>query len=111
MCKESLSAHRLLKEKGIDIDVVNARFVKPIDKELIASLNGKKIITVEDNLLDNGLGSLVSAYIIDTGLDIKLKRMGITDEIKEHGKVGDILKKYALSAEDIARCVERSYET
>ncbi len=111
MCKESLSAHRLLKEKGIDIDVVNARFVKPIDKELIASLNGKKIITVEDNLLDNGLGSLVSAYIIDTGLNIKLKRMGITDEIKEHGKVGDILKKYALSAEDIARCVEKSYET
>ena len=106
MVREALSAYAILRDKGIEVNVINARFVKPIDSEMIDSLNGGIIVTLEDNLLSGGLGSMVLEHVVDNGLDIEVKRLGITDAIMGQAKVDEILDDYGLSANKITEYVE-----
>lgn len=100
----SLKAAEMLKEKGINACVVNARFIKPLDEELIISMSAriKKIITVEENVLSGGFGSAVVECLNKTGLsDILVKRIGIDDEFVEHGSQGILRQKYGLDEDGI----------
>ncbi|MFA5902426.1 MAG: 1-deoxy-D-xylulose-5-phosphate synthase [Desulfobacula sp.] len=90
----ALKADELLKEKDIYSTVINARFVKPLDVELICGYAEKikKIITVEEHVLDGGFGSAVIEMLIDKGITgFSLKRIGIKDCFVEHGS-SDILR-------------------
>ena len=58
----AMNAADSLNTSGISVDVINARFIKPLDKELLDGLKEKYIITVEDNMLCGGLGSLINSY-------------------------------------------------
>lgn len=90
----ALKADELLKEKDIFSTVINARFVKPLDVELICGYAEKikKIITVEEHVLDGGFGSAVIEMLIDKGITgFSLKRIGIKDCFVEHGS-SDILR-------------------
>jgi 1-deoxy-D-xylulose-5-phosphate synthase len=101
---ESLSAHERLKSDGIGTTVVNCRFVKPLDTELIARLAGriKKIITVEENVLHGGFGSAVLESLSDNGIcDAQVKRIGIADTFVEHGPQPQLRSVYALDADTI----------
>ncbi|SHE94555.1 1-deoxy-D-xylulose-5-phosphate synthase [Clostridium fallax] len=92
-----------LKEKGINIKLVNACFIKPIDKNLIKDLvdNNYKIITIEDNILHGGLGSLILEYINELNSNIKIINMGYNDEFIPHGKVNTLYKVYNLDVDSI----------
>ena len=102
----SLKAAELLKGDGVEAYVVNARFIKPLDDELIISLCGrtKKIIIVEENVLAGGFGSAVLECLSDSGItDVAVMRIGIDDEFVEHGSQRRLREKYGLDEQGIYR--------
>ena len=104
--REALKAHTLLKKENIQATVVNCRFVKPLDKELIFSLAKKipKLVTVEENVLQGGFGSAVLECIHDNGLSqCRLVRIGIEDGYIEHGPLSKLRARHRLDAEAIAQ--------
>lgn len=100
----ALQAAEALKLKGISAGVINARFVKPLDAELILGVAQKtgKIITVEENALQGGFGSAVLELIYDHNLqDVKVKRLGIPDHYIEQGSQAQLRKDVGIDAEGI----------
>jgi len=95
----ALLAAEILAKKGRDIGVVNARFVKPLDKGLFQKLSaqGKHIFTVEEGVLEGGFGSAVSELI-----DRPVTRIGLPSEFIPCGKRDVLLKDYGLTAQAIA---------
>lgn len=106
---ESVMAADSLNEKGINTTVVNCRFVKPIDRELITTLAKKipRIITVEENVLHGGFGSAVLESLADAGIsNFELERIAIPDIFIEHGAPDILRRKYGLDAEGISRTAQ-----
>ncbi|MCK5837427.1 MAG: 1-deoxy-D-xylulose-5-phosphate synthase, partial [Desulfobacula sp.] len=92
---EAVKANKLLTDKGISATIINARFVKPLDTNLIIEsvLKIKKIIIVEEHVLDGGFGSAVLEMLADNGVtDFLIKRIGIKNKFVEHGPQ-DILRR------------------
>jgi len=105
----ALEAAALLKEKGIFASVVNARFVKPLDSELILAQARKTgcLITVEENALQGGFGSAVLELISDSGLtDVRVKRIGIPDSFIEQGSQAQLRADLGLNGAGIAATSE-----
>lgn len=98
------AAERLLKD-GIDATVVNARWVKPLDEDLICELakSNRVLVTVEEAYLAGGFGSAVMELLEERGLlgNVKLVRMGVPDRIITHGDPKLLLAKYGLDADGI----------
>jgi 1-deoxy-D-xylulose-5-phosphate synthase len=104
--RPALEARELLWAKGIRAAVVNARFVKPLDGELICALARRtgKILTAEENALQGGFGSAVLELLAEKGLkEVAVGRKGIPDLFVEHGSQEELRRKYGLDAEGIAR--------
>ncbi len=100
-------AVEILNNKGISVGFINARFAKPIDKNLIlkeASLSGK-VLTVEDNTVQGGFGSAVKEFLSEYG--IYVKSLGIEDFFPEQGERRYLLDKYGLNTENIVSVGER----
>ncbi len=100
----AMAAAVRLKAQGIGAAVVNARFVRPLDRELILALAAKtkKMITVEENILAGGFGSAVLECIAGSGLPgIKVRLLGIDDVFVEHGTQKLLRRKYGLDEEGI----------
>ena len=106
----SLEAAEHLALWGIDAMVINARFAKPLDTELIldAANRIKKIVIVEENVLSGGFGAGVLELLEKAeASDIKVKRLGIPDEFVTHGKQDSLRSLYHLDAPGIAKeCVD-----
>ncbi|MBA3036562.1 MAG: 1-deoxy-D-xylulose-5-phosphate synthase, partial [Desulfobacterium sp.] len=102
---ESLNAYeKLISENGISATVVNCRFVKPIDAELITSLIREipRVITVEENVLQGGFGSAVLECLSDKGIyDFKIERLGIQDVFVDHGPQNLLRAKYKIDSNAI----------
>jgi 1-deoxy-D-xylulose-5-phosphate synthase len=106
----SLEAAEHLALWGIDAMVINARFAKPLDTELIldaASRTGKMVI-VEENVLSGGFGAMALELLEKAGVtDVKVKRLGIPDEFVTHGKRDLLRSLYHLDGLGIAKeCVD-----
>lgn len=101
----ALDAAQKLAEKGVDCGVVNMRFVRPLDKNLIdeALKISPRLVTVEDNMLSGGFGSAVAEYLADKQADFKLLRLGIGDEFVPHGKCASLYDKVGISAEQMTK--------
>ncbi len=100
----ALKASELLRKDGISPCVINARFIKPLDEDLIAAVaeRVKRIITVEENVLAGGFGSAVLECLNRAGLNgVSVRRIGIDDEFVEHGSQAILRKKYFLDEEGI----------
>ena len=108
MVAPALEAAGELALNGIEATVVNARFAKPLDAELITALAGdiKRLVTVEENALSGGFGSSVGSLLKEVGVsDIQVKSIGIPDEFVEQGSQAVLRSSYGLDAEGIARQV------
>lgn len=105
MVYPSVEAAENLEKEGIEATVVNARFVKPLDTELILKLaeTNRVIITVEEAYLAGGFGSAVMECLEEKGLldKVKVIRMGVPDRIITHGDPKLLLAKYGLDADGI----------
>ena len=98
----SMEAAKLLGDKGINCAVVNARFAKPLDSDLILELANrtKRLVTVEENALIGGFGSAVLS-LLSNNTGVSLLRIGIPDEFVEHGSQELLRANYGLNAEGI----------
>jgi len=109
MLYPSLKAAELLLEQDISVTVINARFVKPLDKGLLIPLINRigKVITVEEHVLSCGFGSAINEMIVqesDTS-NIHITNLGIPDRFIEHGKREKLLGDCGLAPEGIANSV------
>ena len=107
---EALTAHVKLAEKGISATVVNCRFVKPLDADLIGNLARKipRIITVEENVRQGGFGSAVMECLCDQGITgFLLERIGIPDTFVEHGPQKMLRSKYGIDAAAIVNTAKK----
>ena len=93
-----------LEKKNIDAEVINLRFLKPIDEETIKKSIGKtkKVITIEDGTIINGIGTAIKELIVDNNLEnINIKSYAYPDQFIQHGSVEELEKMYHLDEEDI----------
>ena len=107
---EALQALEMLLKEGISATLVNARFVKPLDTDLICSLAKKipRIVTVEENVLQGGFGSAVLECLSDNSVTgYSMTRLGIPDTFVEHGSQSLLRSKYGIDAQAIALAARR----
>ena len=99
---EALEAKEILKEKGLDVRVVDIHTIKPIDKELIikCAKETNKLISVEDHNIIGGLGTAISEVLTDN-YPKKLIRMGIEDTFGKSGRAEDLMKYYGIDSNSI----------
>lgn len=110
MSNVALEASEFLANEGVDCEVVNARFIKPIDVDLIMGsiLKTGKLFTVEEGVIGGGFGSGVLELIIDkVGKHIIIKNIALPDKFIEHGKRALLLDKYGLSSQKIKETIKK----
>lgn len=104
----ALEAAETLEEEGISVAVINARFVKPLDEELLQSLAARfdKIITVEDGQIQGGFGSAVAEYLFNSGNhQVDVLMHGIPDVFVDHGTQEELYRDLRLDAPGIAHTI------
>jgi 1-deoxy-D-xylulose-5-phosphate synthase len=108
MVHYSSEAAKILYEKGIDAEIINARFVKPLDRELLFEVFGKfnKILTVEDNTIVGGFGSAIAEFAAQYGFKNDLLLHGVPDRFIEHGKPEELYEELKMDAKGIAEVAE-----
>ena len=101
-------AEKLKQESGIDIGIINARFIKPIDYQLLDQIANKKVplVVYEESALIGGLGTAIIEYFNETKQTVKIKRLGIPDVYVQHGSVPEILNELHLTIKDIKTEIE-----
>ena len=102
--EQTLIAKEKLKEKEIDIRVVDIHTIKPIDKEMIikCAKETKKLISIEDHSIIGGLGTAISEVLTEY-YPTKLERLGINDTFGKSGKAEELMKYFHITAEDIIK--------
>jgi 1-deoxy-D-xylulose-5-phosphate synthase len=106
-----VKAAAILHEEGLDVGVINARFVKPLDADTIARALEESpfVLTVEEGALMGGFGSAVLELAADAGLAAAhVRRLGVPDAFIEHGERGELLAQLGLSAEGVAQAAREA---
>jgi 1-deoxy-D-xylulose-5-phosphate synthase len=93
--------------------LLNARFVKPLDEELLGKIvkSHRAVVSVEENALAGGFGSAVLEWLQDHNVDIPVARIGLPDRFIEHGPQDRLLAECGVSAEALARAVRKVWRT
>ena len=108
MVYRACEAARQLREEGIQVTVVNPRFIKPLDSPLLCGMARRigRVVTIEENVLAGGFGSAVIELLQERGFsDVEVLRIGIPDQFLEHGPQGVLRKKCGLDCSGILRRV------
>ncbi|WP_312580199.1 1-deoxy-D-xylulose-5-phosphate synthase [Clostridium sp.] len=103
MVQSAILVREKLLQNNIESTVVNACFIKPLDKNLIKELieSGYSIVTIEDNVISGGLGSNVLQYVNSISKNTKVINLGFNDKFITHGSVDTLYKMYNLDVEGI----------
>ncbi len=93
---------------SLSIGIYNMRFVKPLDEDCLHHIckTYKRIITVEDGVLQGGFGSAVLEFMADNGYNLPVKRIGIPNQFVEHGSPAELYHMLGMDAEGIAKAIE-----
>jgi len=101
-----LEAARRLSDQGIDVTVVDPRWVVPVPEELVAMARGHRlVVTVEDSGRHGGFGSALAAALRDADCDVPLRDLAVPQRFHEHGSRDEVLAGVGLTAQDVARKV------
>ena len=106
----AMAAARKLRQEGIGIRVINARFIKPLDGELLCRTANdlKKIITVEENVLMGGFGSALLELFEQEGIrDVRVRRLGIADEFAAHATQAELRSQYGIDEAGIIQAARQ----
>ena len=100
---KAINVSKLLKKDNISCDVINVRFLKPLDTKLILKSINKtgKVIVIEDGTINGGLCSSIKELLVDNNISIKAKYYAYPDEFIKHGSVEEIEEKYGLDSKSI----------
>ncbi len=97
----AMKVAQALAKKGQAINVVNARFVKPLDIDLLKALDCEHLVTMEDNVFLGGFGCAVNGELIRLGKGCKIKNFAYRDEFIPQGSVSKLQAEYGVSCEEI----------
>ncbi len=111
MVYTAMQAAEILSEHGIEATVINARFVKPLDTELILPLAQRigKVVTLEEGCLMGGFGSAVAEALLDNDILVPVKRLGVPDKLVDHAKPDESKADLGLSSSQIAEQVLKAF--
>lgn len=112
MVKEAENARVLLKERGYNVTLINARFVKPFDERCIIDMadSHKLLVTLEENVINGGFGEQVLKFVNNAGVDINVLNIAVPNQYLEQGNVDVLRREAGLDSESIADRVERRYK-
>ena len=99
---EAITAQKELKERGINVRVIDVHTIKPLDEEMIikCAKETKRLISVEDHNIIGGIGSAISEVLTDK-FPTKLERMGINDTFGKSGNAKELLKYFKIDSQAI----------
>jgi 1-deoxy-D-xylulose-5-phosphate synthase len=94
--------------KGLNATVVNMRFVKPLDRQLVIdmALRHELLVTVEENTIQGGAGSAVAETLAEEGLTTHLLQLGLPDRFVDQGETSELLAECGLDAQGIQTAIE-----
>jgi len=103
MVHKALEAKELLKNEGIDAEVINIHTIKPLDRDMVIASAQKTgcVVTAEEHNIIGGLGSAVAETLCEA-CPVPMLRVGVEDQFGRSGKVPPLLEMYGLTAENIA---------
>lgn len=105
-----MNVKKSLNEKGLDVGVVNARFVKPLDRELLENLTSSHVVTLEDNVKIGGFGQAVCNAVREieerTGKKYVCKNFAYADSFIPQGTICELQTEYGLNEEEIEKYIE-----
>jgi len=108
MVENSLNSEKYLEEYCINAEIINARFIKPLDRELMYDVFKRfdKIITIEDNTIVGGFGSAVAEFAAENNLKSDILIHGIPDRFIDHAKPEELHEDLRIDAKGIAEVVK-----
>ncbi|MFM7382561.1 MAG: transketolase C-terminal domain-containing protein, partial [Microcystaceae cyanobacterium] len=111
MVYPALQVAEILSEHGIQATVVNARFVKPLDTELILPLAQRigKVVTLEEGCLIGGFGSAVVEALNDNNVLVPVKRLGVPDLLVDHAEPNESFASLGLTSAQMAQQVLEAF--
>jgi 1-deoxy-D-xylulose-5-phosphate synthase len=110
MVSTAVEVSAILGGKRIDAAVINARFVHPLDGEMLEKIcaSCKRVVTIEEGVLEGGFGSAVLEFIESENIKgVRVKRFGLPDRFIEHGRREELFKKYNLTPDAICDVIMR----
>ena len=112
MVKIAEEVRELLKEQGCHCTLINARFVKEFDKELIQELAAehKLLVTMEENVTTGGFGERVSDFVQSNHIDLEVEKVALPDMYVEHGNVNILYKETKIDADTVAEKIMKIVE-
>ena len=104
MVRHAIKTKEILLNYNINPTIVNARFLKPIDEDLLNNLfkQYKNVVTIEDNTIIGGFGSRINKFIVDNNYNIKITNIALPEEFVPHGSAEEIYESVGLSPNKIA---------
>ncbi len=113
MVKTAMETAELLRKQGIRPAVVNARFVKPFDRDAVRRLakEYRLVVTMEENVCTGGFGEQVQSYLASEGIDTPVLRAAIPDMFVEQGGVGELYRMLGIDAAGIAEKIIHALES
>lgn len=111
MVATALSVREMMKALGYHCTIVNSRFVKPIDEEMLDYLakDHQLVVTMEENVKNGGFGEKVLEYYNETETDVKVLQIALPDDYIEHGNVEILKKEACIDAESIFKKIIAQY--
>ncbi len=103
------AVYEKLSEAGYHCSLVNVRFVRPLDQDMIRELaaDHRLIVTIEDNIKTGGLGEQVTAFVSDEDMDMKVLSISLPDQLVEHGNIPELRRMLRMDADSV---IERILE-
>ena len=102
-------SEKILKEEGYEIGLVNPRYIKPFDQELIMKLSQTydKIMIAEEGVLNGGFGMMVNEFLSEHDYKGEVRCLGIDDQFVEHGSVSELRRMLKIDGESIADSIRQ----
>lgn len=112
MVKTAERAAAILKERGYLCSLINARFAKPFDEEMLLSLTHKHklVVTLEENVISGGFGEHVTCFYREHGRQMYVLNIAIPDEYVEHGNVGILYSEVGIDVDTVVARTMEEYE-
>ena len=103
----AMKAAEILSKNNVSVEVINARFIKPLDGEMLRDLQARSIpiVTLEESVLQGGFGSAVIEFYNEHNIHANVHRMGIPDIFIEHGEVNQLLEEIHITSDEIVKVV------
>jgi 1-deoxy-D-xylulose-5-phosphate synthase len=113
MVNTTMQAAEILSEHGIEATVINARFAKPLDTELILPLAQRigRVVTLEEGCIMSGFGSALAEALLDNNVVVPVMRIGVPDELVDHAKPEESKAELGLTPSQIAERVRNKFSS